>query len=69
MEKYVRPCLTAQANVKGIIPLAAVGAAVAGLSAAELAGAAAVAGVAVGLASNHGSDDVISYRSKLILQT
>ena len=64
MEKYIKPCIAAQTNIKGAFPLAVV----AGLSAAELAGVAAAAGVAVGLASNHGSDDVISYRAKLILQ-
>lgn len=68
MEKYTKPSLIAQANIKGIVPLAAVGAAVAGLSAAELAGAAAVAGMAVGMASSQGSDDIMSYRAQLILQ-
>lgn len=68
MEKYIKPCLAAQSNVKGIVPLAAVGAAVAGMSAAQLAGVASAAGLAVGMAATKGSNDIVSYRSHYILQ-
>lgn len=62
VEKYIKPCLVAQSNVKGIVPLAAVGA----MSAAQLAGVATVAGLAYGMAK--GSNDIVSFRSHYILQ-
>lgn len=68
MEKYRKPCIVSEMSVKGIIPLAAVGAAVAGMSAAQLAGVASVAGLAYGMAASEGSHDIVSFRSKLILQ-
>lgn len=65
MKKYIKPCLVTQSRVKGIIPLAA---AVAGLSAAELAGVATIAGLAFGMAASKGSNDIVSFRSNLVLQ-
>ena len=68
MEKYKKPCLVTQGAINGIIPLAAIGAAVAGLSSAQLAGAATAAGLAYGMATAKGSNDIVSFRSRLILQ-
>ena len=68
MEKYKKPCLVTQASINGIVPLAAIGAAVAGLSSAQLAGVATAAGLAYGMAAAKGSNDIVSFRSKLILQ-
>lgn len=62
MKKYIKPCLVTQSKVKGIIPLAA-------LSVAELAGVASVVGLAVGMAaSSKGSNDIVAFRSNLVLQ-
>lgn len=70
MDKYEKPCLLSQTQINGIIPLAAVGAAVAGLSAAELAGIASVAGLALGMASSNsrGSSRIVMYKSDSVLQ-
>lgn len=71
LDKYIKPCLAVQTGIRGIIPLAAVGAAVAGMSAAQLAGVSMASGLAVGMAAtsnSKGSNDFISYRSRLILQ-
>ncbi|MCF2601695.1 hypothetical protein I6E26_09105 [Anaerovibrio lipolyticus] len=70
MESYEKPCLISQAHVRGIIPLAAVGAAVAGLSAAQLAGVASVAGLGYGMlnANTKGSNDIIPFTYGLALQ-
>lgn len=66
MEKYTKPCLAPQSNMRGIIPLAAV----AGMSTSALAGIASVAGLAVGMAasSSRGSNDIVSFRAGLVLQ-
>ena len=61
MKKYRKPCLVTQSKVKGIIPLAA-------LSVAELAGVASVVGLAVGMAASKGSNDIVSFRSNLVIQ-
>ncbi len=71
MEAYRKPFLVAQDGVIGIVPLAAVGAAVAGMSAAQLAGVATVAGLAYGMAASSGgggSHELNNFRSKLVLQ-
>lgn len=60
VEKYSKPCLASQLNVRGIIPLAA---AIAGVSAVEAAFA---AGAAAAILS--GSDDANPCRAGLILQ-
>lgn len=71
MEAYRKPFLVAQDGVRGIVPLAAVGAAVAGMSAAQLAGVATVAGLAYGMAassSSSGSHELNNFRASLTLQ-
>ena len=61
MEKYNKPCLAAQSSIRGIFPLVA-------LSAAQLAGIASAAGLAVGMAASKGSHDIVSYRAGMVLQ-
>lgn len=64
MEKYNKPCLASQSSIRGVLPLAAV----ASMSTAALSGVAAAAGFAVGLAASRGSNDIVSFRSGLVLQ-
>lgn len=61
MEKYNKPCLASQSSIRGVLPLAA-------MSTAALKGVAAAAGFAVGLAASRGSNDIVSFRSGLVLQ-
>ena len=71
MEQYRKPFLVAQAGVRGVVPLAAIGAAVAGLNAAQLAGVAAAAGFAYGMTASSkstGSHDLNNFREGLALQ-
>ena len=62
MEKYSKPCLASQKNIRGVLPLAVV----AGMSSQALAGVASVAGLAIGMAK--GSNNIVSFRAGLILQ-
>lgn len=64
MGEYKKPCIVAESNVKGFLPFAAL----AGMSAAQLAGVATVAGLAYGMVATEGTHDIVPFRSGLVLQ-